>query len=402
VCYTDKLACLIDGKVEYHEPSHIEVTKSDSLLEFHSTQIDLRVTPNHNMWVKRQKGPWQKVPAQELVGPRTDLYFKKDFPWQEGKEIETVTIPSISWIVQARGRQFHHQLPALTFKTDDFLEFFGYFLSDGGALSHPKRRSEVYLTQIDDANFYKMVRVVERLGLKHTIKLHGNGKRIHVWCSQLNHYLIDMKRNGIPKAFKNLSKRQLRILLDAFYLGDGDKNSFGRIFTGIYPKLTDDLQEIVLKLGYSSNVHWRGRDFVTTIGIPNPHKFVTNNHPIKKIKGQFDVYCATVPGGLLFVRRNGLAAWCGNSGFYYREWSNPRYTRIRVPWQECPRISRESIESKRSIYGEAYVKQEYECEFLDDISSLFSEQALRESIDEGQDVLSDQMAMIDREIENGV
>ena len=92
----------------------------------------------------------------------------------------------------------------------------------------------------------------------------------------------------------------------------------------------------------------------------------------------------------------------GTSGFYYREWSNPRYTRIRVPWQECPRISRESIESKRSIYGEAYVKQEYECEFLDDISSLFSEQALRESIDEGQDVLSDQMAMIDREIENGV
>ncbi|HKT21229.1 MAG TPA: terminase family protein [Nitrososphaerales archaeon] len=90
----------------------------------------------------------------------------------------------------------------------------------------------------------------------------------------------------------------------------------------------------------------------------------------------------------------------GTSGFYYREWSNPRYTlRLKVPWHACPRISKESIASKREIYGEAYVKQEYECEFLDDISALFTEQSLRESIDEDQDVLSDQMAKIQGQLQ---
>ena len=93
----------------------------------------------------------------------------------------------------------------------------------------------------------------------------------------------------------------------------------------------------------------------------------------------------------------------GTSGFYYREWNNPRYKlRKRVPWWECPRISKESIEQKRMLYGEAYVKQEYECEFLDDISALFTENALKESIDENEDVLSDQMQSIQKEIQGEV
>jgi len=89
----------------------------------------------------------------------------------------------------------------------------------------------------------------------------------------------------------------------------------------------------------------------------------------------------------------------GTSGFFYREWNNPRYRRFRVPWWECPRISKESIAQKRELYGEAYVKQEYECEFLDDISALFTEQALRDSIDEDSDVFSAQMEAIQKQIQ---
>ena len=81
----------------------------------------------------------------------------------------------------------------------------------------------------------------------------------------------------------------------------------------------------------------------------------------------------------------------GNQGFFATEWkTNPRYTRFEVPWWDCPRISKESIERKRLIYGDAYVDQEYCCKFLDDASALFTEASLAGSIDENESIMEDQ------------
>jgi len=91
----------------------------------------------------------------------------------------------------------------------------------------------------------------------------------------------------------------------------------------------------------------------------------------------------------------------GTTGFFYTEAKNPRYTQFRVPWKDCPRISPESIEGKRLLYGEAYVKQEYECQFLDDIAALFTDRSLRESMDEGEEVFAEEMANINKQLEFG-
>jgi len=89
----------------------------------------------------------------------------------------------------------------------------------------------------------------------------------------------------------------------------------------------------------------------------------------------------------------------GTSGFYPQEWGNPRYTaRFQVPWQQCPRISKESIESKRLMYGESYVRQEYETRFLDDVAALFTEKSLYESMDPDQEVFSEEMQGIQRAV----
>ena len=84
----------------------------------------------------------------------------------------------------------------------------------------------------------------------------------------------------------------------------------------------------------------------------------------------------------------------GLEGFFYFESKNPRYTRFQVPWMECPRISQESINEKRMIYGEAYVQTEYECQFTEGASSLFTEQSLKDSFDESEDVFSNTMKMV--------
>ena len=102
----------------------------------------------------------------------------------------------------------------------------------------------------------------------------------------------------------------------------------------------------------------------------------------------------------------------GTGGFYYHESKSPRYgdtsltwphnpQRFRIPYQMCPRISAESIEQKRIIYGDAYVKQEYECVFLDDVSGLFTEAAMRNSMDENEDAFSKEMTDINDILHGG-
>jgi hypothetical protein len=86
----------------------------------------------------------------------------------------------------------------------------------------------------------------------------------------------------------------------------------------------------------------------------------------------------------------------GTNGFFATEFRNPRYEMIRVPWTECPRIKPDEIAIKRELYGEAYVKQEYETIFLDDIQALFTERSLRESIDDEEDILAEEISAFEK------
>jgi hypothetical protein len=56
----------------------------------------------------------------------------------------------------------------------------------------------------------------------------------------------------------------------------------------------------------------------------------------------------------------------GKRGFFYREWHDERNTatRFRVPWQRCPRHTKEFIEEERRKFGDPWVEQEYECSFM--------------------------------------
>ena len=96
----------------------------------------------------------------------------------------------------------------------------------------------------------------------------------------------------------------------------------------------------------------------------------------------------------------------GPDGFFYRESTNPRYTlRIVVPWYESERLKdnqefKKYLQLSRSLYGEAYVRQEYECEYLDTIGTLFPEHELAKSIDDNQDVFSDVMDKVNKRLQD--
>lgn len=133
---------------------------------------------------------------------------------------------------------------------------------------------------------------------------------------------------------KELCPKQLRILYDALMLGDGSYNNYSTTSK----RLADDVQEILIKMGYGSSIYYRdsrvGRDVVIhgkVTGKCNwPEYAVTRNEGqmtpevrITNIKGHksiltkehYDgnVYCVTVDNGLILTRLDGKCIITGNS-----------------------------------------------------------------------------------------
>lgn len=55
----------------------------------------------------------------------------------------------------------------------------------------------------------------------------------------------------------------------------------------------------------------------------------------------------------------------GEQGFFFDTWTKSKgWEKIEVPWQQCPRIDPAFIEEERLERGNAWVAQEYECQFI--------------------------------------
>ncbi len=79
-----------------------------------------------------------------------------------------------------------------------------------------------------------------------------------------------------------------------------------------------------------------------------------------------DLYRAVRP--MLAVSRGRLVCLStpfGRRGFFYQAWTDAdaAWQRVTISWQQCPRITADFIEEERRAMGDAWVKQEYECNF---------------------------------------
>ena len=76
-----------------------------------------------------------------------------------------------------------------------------------------------------------------------------------------------------------------------------------------------------------------------------------------------------VSGGALVM----LSTPFGTRGVFYEEWTKggPSWERYEVPATECPRIPARFLEEEKRALGEWHYRQEYLCEFMDDVFSVF-------------------------------
>ena len=305
------------GYIEYHKPTDfIKERYEGELIKFRNYKIDLLVTPNHKMYVKkRNKGSFRLIEAFECIRwDRAEML--KSAKWN-GKREEWFQLPLV------KNTKLKQQEKI---KMDLWLEFFGYFITEGCAyLRYRKQRingkdytTKVYATLVSQSKKNKIKRdkiraCLEKLGFnffEENAQFKILSKQLYMYLSQFG----KAKQKYIPKEFLLLSEEQIKILFNAMMLGDGSWD--GRRFYSSSTFLIDAMQEILLKLGMAGSVTVKDASKGTKIIfiLTNKRKdFLTPKYPkrtIEKYNGY--VYCVNIPNHIIYVRRNGKALWCGN------------------------------------------------------------------------------------------
>ncbi len=338
-----KVATLEEGRfLRFREPMRVIRTPYDGpMYHIQTRTIDLMVTPNHNMYVRkrRSKVGFQLIPACQILGKEVE--YKVDAEW-EGEDRATFCLPGV--VVRWQDRNRTQKYPAREVFMDLWLEFLGYWLTEGSV--YP-RHYAIDLATADPQLAQRFMWVVRTLG--ETPGLYRTGQAFHVkwnspvmstWLAPLGH--ADQKY--IPCEFLCLSRRQLRILFDAMMAGDGDKVE-GRRFWTTSERLKDDFQELLLKIGYAGICQVKDKRGQSHIGPQG--KTIRNNFPLwcvgiwkerltprvsvgycsktnprtRTLEEIIDyrgiVYCVQVPSGVIYVRRKGKGVWSGNSPPYW-------------------------------------------------------------------------------------
>lgn len=155
-------------------------------------------------------------------------------------------------------------------------------------------------------------------GFSDTAYPHGGfrvaDKALHSFLSPLGNAYTKY----IPTWVKELPVEYLELLLKWHGMGDGYRRAPNAVshFTSSR-RLAGDLQELIQKCGRRACV----RTYTKPNARHTPCYFISEQveqdyHPLGKPRiEQYNgmVYCATVPNEVLYVRRNGLPAWCGNT-----------------------------------------------------------------------------------------
>jgi UDP-glucuronate decarboxylase len=335
--YNDKVATLnFNNELEYHIPDEIIKQKYiGDMYEYKNWNIDLNVTPNHKMYVKkRDYDKFELLPADSKLS--WDRAILKKTCNYIGKEQEWFYFPDNLKKLTNQKTPFIEKV-----NMDLWLEFMGYYLSEGHTrISIQKKNSPngkiyecgIFKVQISQSQtvkplqFEKIKQCLDKMPFKYNISRAGNSYFV-ISNKQLAHYLIQFgksKDKFIPSNLLSLSKRQLCILLDALILGDGTNcknNSNYRTYYSSSYKLMSNIQEILLKIGTFGNILSENRKdkdkdkkehqmYYMTINSRPDRDYTYSKPNITNYNGY--VYCVNVKNHVIFVRRNGKALFCGN------------------------------------------------------------------------------------------
>ena len=314
--------------IEYQIPQEYQKYKFVStdcescgkMYHFDHRSLDVMVTPNHRMLVIRN-GKEEVVTANKV---KHGDKFINTAKW-EGTLIDG-----------------HVDSPLSHLSLDEFIEYAGYFVSEGSLIVDKNRNTGKQIVacavyQKKSSKFFERMytlskAVFPRLGLYKSGERKNDVHAMTVNSVDIARYLADTFgthsfNKRIPVWMKNLPCKQLEILITALMNGDGSTRCrldgiTRNKYQTVSKNLADDVSEILLKLGHFST---------TSVETCGPNRTVyrigwsslvgdsdcairEDRDGIKKLDYDGFVYCVTVPNGFIVTRRHGRITIQGNSG----------------------------------------------------------------------------------------
>jgi len=296
-----------------------EYNYKSKMYNFKNKRNDILVTPNHKMLAKEySQKEYREIKAENLNYSTTHFLNSGNFI---GKEEQYFILPPIKHKQNRKHPKYTHQHKSKKIPMDLWLEFLGYFLSEGGLQKEPT----IGIPQEPGENCNKIRKCLSKLsnsvGFTLTESKDQKYSRFQITNTQLFRFLEEncgkkCNEKKYPLDLSSLSKKQLKILYDALMLGDGC--SKGKYYSSTSPELTDLFQGIACLIGKSANkgIHYKAHGNrltcyrVTLCDKTNPS---IKNKFIKKISYNGKVFCFSTKTGFFITRRNGKIAIQGNT-----------------------------------------------------------------------------------------
>lgn len=338
--------CTLDiktNKIEFQKPLRLFKYKyKGKMYKLKTKRIDLLVTPNHKLLYSKcdfRKKPSFSLKEAELLFKKSKR-FKKDGIWI-GQAQDFFILPSVKIKHGSRHYSGFRSKSEKRLPIIPWMKFFGFWIAEGWTTEGKNGDYNVCVSNTDEKLIFEMKQLLEGFG--YSTLYNKKTYTLRVRDFQLFNYLKQFGKcynKFIPLDIKLLSKELLKILLDYYIKGDG--HIYGRTKKGLSAtttsiKLRDDLQEIALKVGMSAyyKLHKKKGTPFHSPGQGKIYKqrndswviyFIRRNiHAVlpSTIKKwgyteswvNFDdyVFCISVPNKVVYVRRNGIPVWCGNS-----------------------------------------------------------------------------------------
>lgn len=330
--------------IEWQKISNIIIKDfKGKLLEMSNRTINIKVTPDHYFDVLRRTFRRDRNDNNKLK--MTGLKFRgrkgvldlsdNDFIPRGGEwcavDVDNFILPSVKkHKYDHSGKDYGEKLIPM----DLWLKFLGIYLSEGHT-SYKKGASYVVgITQIKKDTCEEIFEMCSKL----PFDVKRTKKGIVIYNKQLYSYLNVFGKcydKFIPNDIKNLSKRQLNILIEWLIKGDGTCYT-GRnrkevcVYYTTSNKLRNDFEEILLKAGWTFSTtirkprdrYIRGRKIRKENCVPcfeiRLKRNKSSHVKYLKISKEFykgKVFCISLPiHHNFYVRRDGTGYFTGNCG----------------------------------------------------------------------------------------
>lgn len=344
VTQSDLFATLSDNNEVKFYPAYdfIQYEYHGKMHKYISQNVNLCVTPNHNLYIKkydvRTVSDFGFVPSNSIDINR--FYMTKNFKYSPAVS-PSIKIPGYTYTRRYKNNTTKEiNTGDLILQKESFLPFMAWYLSDGCVSYNTTENSySIIISQTQSAQNLnngtreRIRNLIESMGFTATLDKRAvkfKNLTLGKFLKSLGH--CDEK--VIPwNIFEEFNQPLAKLFIDEYFKGDGhiDKNGCGKLYTSSN-KLAQQLYQLCFIAGYTCKIHEvapRGEHYINgnlvkstkpsyVINVTLREEGRNRNVIVKKDKhfSEIDyhgmVYCVSVPNHTLFIRRDGVAVWCGN------------------------------------------------------------------------------------------